>query len=48
MTENEKLRELCADMYEWMERAMYDGSTRKNEYELIVSRMHELGVEVDK
>lgn len=44
-SENAKLRELCAGMYEWMGRAMYDGSARKHEYELIVSRMHDLGVE---
>ena len=45
--ENAKLRELCEDMHEWMGRAMYDGSARKHEYELIVSRMHDLGIEVE-
>ena len=44
--ENAKLRELCEDMHEWMERVMYDGSARRCEYELIVSRMQELGIEV--
>ena len=44
---NTKLWELCEDMYEWMERAMYDGSLRKHEYELIVSRMHYLGFDVE-
>ena len=46
-SENAELRELCEDMHEWMGRAMYDGSARKYEYELIVSRMHDLGIEVD-
>ena len=45
-TKIRQLWELCEDMYEWMERAMYDGSTRKHDYELIVSCMQDLGFDV--
>ena len=44
--ENAKLRELCSDMHVWMDRALYEGSTRKYEYESITDRMRELGAEV--
>ena len=46
--ENAKLRELCLDAHEWMDRALYDGSARRHEYESITECMRELGVEVDE
>lgn len=46
-SENAKLRELCSDTHVWMSRALYEGSTRKYEYESITDRMRELGVVVD-
>lgn len=42
--ENEKLREMCSDMHEWMSRALYEGSARRYEYESITERMDEIGV----
>ncbi len=44
--ENAKLRETCFDAHMWMDRAMYDGSARRYEYESITKRMRELGIEV--
>lgn len=46
--ENAKLWELCLDAHQWMDRAMYDGSARRHEYESITDRMRELGIEVDE
>lgn len=44
--ENTKLRELCEQAATWMERAMYDGSARKYEYELILNSMRNFGIDV--
>ena len=46
-SENAKLRETCFDAHRWMDRAMYDGSARRYEYESITERMREMGIEVD-
>lgn len=44
--ENEKLRHLCLIAHRWMDRALYDGSVRRYEYESITECMRELGIEV--